>query len=530
MNTELLRQLPLGTSSFQKLRQLGQIYVDKTDKVYTLACQNGKYFLARPRRFGKSLLISTFESLFKYGMRDFHGLKIEKLWKEEEKLLVIRLDFSEAKSFRNLKEFELQFHDLIVEAFAPYGFRFELHGTSLISQLSTWFKKQALSSVVLLIDEYDAPLTSCLDRKDLFEDVRTELSRFYATLKSNDAALRFLFITGITKFNKTSIFSELNNLSDISLSAEYGSLLGYTHTEVQEYFSEYLISASETLGTTKEELLLELTEHYDGFCFEETAKQKVFAPWSLLRFFSSPERGLKDYWFESGGKPSVLIQYLQSHSLKNPKEYDKEQSLPLNVLSSSSDVENLSDVGLLTQAGYLTIKSVEYGDTVFLGYPNKEVKRAIAQLYLEQLLNGRVPGQVGAGPIVKVLSKDKPEAVFHILNRLFAAIDYARYPVRDESSLRAFVQVYFSGAGLNSRVEHHNAHGRADLEVEIGERTWIFEFKVSREGESAESKLQEELTQIQARRYGADSASKVLYRMALVFGLKERAFIKWGCC
>ena len=129
MNTELLRQLPLGTSSFQKLRQLGQIYVDKTDKVYTLACQNGKYFLARPRRFGKSLLISTFESLFKYGMRDFHGLKIEKLWKEDEKLLVIRLDFSEAKSFRNLKEFELQFHDLIVEAFAPYGFRFELHGT-----------------------------------------------------------------------------------------------------------------------------------------------------------------------------------------------------------------------------------------------------------------------------------------------------------------------------------------------------------------------------------------------------------------
>ena len=397
MNTELLRHLPLGKSSFEKLRQLGQIYVDKTEKVYSLACRNGKYFLARPRRFGKSLLISTFESLFKYGLRDFHGLEIEKLWKEDKEFLVVKLDFSEAKSFRNLKEFELQFHDLIVDAFAPYGFRFELHGTSLMSQLSTWFKKQAVSSVVLLIDEYDAPLTSCFDNFKLFEQGRRQLSRFYAVIKSNDGPLRFLFVTGITKFHNSSIFSELNNLSDISLSAEYGSLLGFTYEEVKKYFSEYLISASETLGTTQDELFKELTEHYDGFCFEETAKQKVFAPWSLLHFFSSPERGLKDYWFDSGGKPSPLVKYLQSHLLRNPEEYDKEQSLSLYVLRGSSDIENLSDVELLTLSGYLTIKSVEYGDTVFLRYPNKEAKKAIAQLYLQQQLNGQVLGQVGAG-------------------------------------------------------------------------------------------------------------------------------------
>ena len=216
-------------------------------------------------------------------------------------------------------------------------------------------------------------------------------------------------------------------------------------------------------------------------------------------------------------------------TLRNPQEYDKEQSLPLNVLSGSSDVETLSDVELLTQAGYLTIKSVEFGDTVFLGYPNKEVKRAIAQLYLEQLLNGKVPGQVGAGPIVKVLSEEEPEAVFHILNRLFAASDFVRYPVRDEASVRAFVQVYFSGAGLNARVEHHHAHGRTDLELEIGDRNWIFEFKFAREGENAEARLQEALAQIQATRYGGGSTSKVIYRMALVFGLKERSFRKWAC-
>ena len=383
MNTELLRQLPLGTSSFQKLRQLGQIYVDKTDKVYTLACQNGKYFLARPRRFGKSLLISTFESLFKYGMRDFHGLNIEKLWKEDKNYQVVRLDFSEVKSFRNIKEFDLQFHDLIVEAFAPYGFRFELYGTSLISQLSTWFKKQPLSSVVLLIDEYDAPLTACLDRKELFEDVRIELSRFYATLKSNDAALHFLFITGITKFIRTSIFPELNNLSDISFAAEFGSLLGYARQEVKKYFLGYLTSASEKLGLDRERLLKELTDHYDGFCFEETAKQKVFAPWSLLHFFSSPERGLKQYWFESAGKPNVLVKFLHSHTLKEPEEYGSGKSLALKVLGGSSDVENLSDIELLVQAGYLTIKKIQ-GTTAYVDYPNLEVRTAMDQLYLEK--------------------------------------------------------------------------------------------------------------------------------------------------
>ena len=163
MDTELIKKLPLGTSSFEKLRQLDQIYVDKTDRVFDLACQNGKFFLARPRRFGKSLLISTFESLFNYGLKDFKGLAIENLWKDEDRnYRVVRLDFSEAKTFRNSEEFKRQLFDLLLEAFAPYGFRFDPYGTALTTQLSSWFKSQPLSSVVLLIDEYDAPLTYCL--------------------------------------------------------------------------------------------------------------------------------------------------------------------------------------------------------------------------------------------------------------------------------------------------------------------------------------------------------------------------------
>ena len=218
--------------------------------------------------------------------------------------------------------------------------------------------------------------------------------------------------------------------------------------------------------------------HYDGFCFEESGTKKVFATWSLLNFFAQPDRGFKDYWFESGGRPAVLMEYLKSHTIKEPEEYARDKTISLSALTGSSDVETLSDIGLLTQAGYLTIKSVEFGNTVFLDYPNLEVKRAMAQLYTERLLDGKVAGQVGAGPIVKVLCEESAESVFHILNRLFLAIDYQRYPVRDEASLRAYVQVYFAGAGLDVKVEHHNAHGRSDLEVNAGNRHWIFEFKV----------------------------------------------------
>lgn len=531
MEENLLKRLPLGTSSFLALRDAGQIYVDKSEYIYKLASVRAKFFLARPRRFGKSLLVSTFESLFKNGIRDFKGLAIEKKWQDDKKYTVVRLDFSETRDFGEAAEFTLKLTSLLARKFRPAGFSYQENSVfSVTDQLSDWLQTQPVNRLVILIDEYDSPLTACLDTPEKFESVRRKLAGFYAVLKTNDEALRFLFITGITKFNKTSIFSELNNLSDISLSPEYGALLGYTHEEVEEYFGAYLESASQVLQKDKLQLVEELVDHYDGFCFEETAKQKVFSPWSLLKFFSSPIRGFKDYWFESGGRPSVLLKYLQSHSLRNPEEYGKGKSLPLNALTDSTEPSALSDVALLTQTGYLTIKAVEYGTTVFVGYPNKEVRTAIAQLYLEQLLDGRVAGQVGAGPIVKVLSEESAESLFHILNRLFLSIDYHRYPVKDESSVRAFVQIYFAGAGLEPIVERHHAHGRSDLEVRAGKRHWILEFKVSRKTEDLEIKLEEAVRQIEERRYGEQVFDSEKIRVALVYSLDRREFVRWKQC
>ncbi len=390
MTTNLKKRLPLGTSSFAKLRAVGQIYVDKTDKVYDLASQIGNFFLARPRRFGKSLLISTFESLFKYGLRDFEGLKISKLWKDEKKYQVVRLDFSEIKNFPSIQEFSVKLDSLLIGNFSSLGFSYTESKTILCStQISNWLKTLPSCSLVLLIDEYDAPLSACLDDPKLYEEVRKKLSEFYSVIKANDAALRFLFITGLTTFNKMTVFSDMNNLSDISLSPVFGFLLGYTHEEVQDYFSEYLSCASEKLGIEKEELFEELTKHYDGFCFEETAKQKVFAPWSLLHFFSAPERGLKGYWLDGPGKPTVIAKFLKSHALRVPEDFDSGKSVALSFLRGFSDVENLSDVDLLTQTGYLTLKRIQ-GTTAYVGYPNLEVRDAVTQFYRDQTLREKL--------------------------------------------------------------------------------------------------------------------------------------------
>ena len=484
-----------------------------------------KYFLARPRRFGKSLLISTFETLFRDGLKNFEGLKIEKLWKEVKTYSVVRLDFSRLKS-TDTEDFDSLLAEYLSHRFSAVGFTESARGGSILNQLEAFLKKLPDSSLVVLIDEYDAPLTTVINDQFGFARVREALSAFYALLKSNDRVIRFLFLTGIITFNKLSIFSELNNLNDISLSPRYGSLLGYTHIELKEYFSEYLVRASKLLGLDEVRLLDDLTKQYDGFCFEETARQKVFAPWSLLKFMAEPERGLKNYWFESGGKSSVLIQYMKTHILSNPKDYAKTKSIALSHLSGSSDVDGLSDVGLLTQAGYLTIKNVEY-ETAFVGYPNREVSSSMAQLYTEQILDGRNLVQVGASDVIRELFNGNAEAVFQLLNKAFLSIDYKNYPVRDESSVRTLAQVFLSCFGLEPSIEVHNNKGRSDLEVRAGITHWVFEFKVVREGESSEKRLEEAISQVLRQNHGKQHHVQELIRMVLIYSLQGRKFVKW---
>lgn len=522
-----LQMLPLGTSDFSTLRGRNQIYVDKTDQIYELARLPQKFFLSRPRRFGKSLLISTFESLFKYGLRDFSGLKIEKLWKEEKTYQVIRLDFSGIKNFSTYEEFQeklnIYFLDLMEQQDIRPRVPLKKDG---LRNFINWLAVQKSDSSVFLIDEYDAPLTACLNDPDLFEKVRGTLMDFYSEFKRFDGIVRFMFITGVTKFHKVSIFSELNNFSDLTLNPKYGTLLGYTPEETEHYFADYLRKAEKELNSDKDSLMQKLIRNYDGFCFDRFAEHRVFAPWSILKFLGEPELGFQNYWFESGGKPSALLQYMKSHILKKPDEYASEKSIILANLSGSSSVEGLSDIGLLTQAGYLTIKRVEYG-TAFLGYPNEEVKSSMAQLFTEQLLGGFSLVQIGAGGIITELIKGNAEGVFQFLNKAFLSIDYKDFPVKDESSARTLVQLLLSGFGLQPGVEVHNNKGRSDLEVEAGNFHWVFEFKAVRKGESPEAKLKEAIDQITLKGYGLQALNSNLIRVAIVYSIEKRSFVKW---
>ena len=206
--------------------------------------------------------------------------------------------------------------------------------------------------------------------------------------------------------------------------------------------------------------------------------------------------------------------------------YGKEKALALNILSGSSDVENLSDVGLLTQAGYLTIKRIQ-GTTAYVDYPNLEVRTAMAQLYLEQMLRGRTVEQIGAGNIAYLLANENAESVYHNLNHFLRGIDYRAYKEFKESSIQSFIQIYCAGAGLRARTEVHNNKGRSDLEVSSGFRHWVFEFKLVKDGESPEKKLREAEMQMKERSYGLSEAHLEIKRMALVFSLKDREFVKW---
>ena len=440
---EQRRLYPIGIQTFSKLREGNYVYVDKTELVYRMTHGASSYiFLSRPRRFGKSLLTSTLRSYFEGRKELFEGLAIKKLEKEWTSYPVLHFDMSLGKHL-DREGLEHYLGRRLSEWESIYG-RDE-NALMVNDRLESLIKRafeQTGQKVVVLIDEYDAPLTVCMNNPELFDFVRKKLSRLYASFKNYEGVIRFLFLTGITKFNKTSIFSELNTLTDISLSPRYGSLLGYTHEEVVEYFKNYLDRSAKALGIESDQLLDKLVSQYDGFCFEETVSKKVFAPWSLLSFFAEPERGFKNYWFESGGRPYALLEYLKSHALRHPEEYGKLKSIALTELTSSSDIKTLSDVALLTQAGYLTLKNI-VGTTAYVGYPNEEVKTSMAQLYTERLLAGHTVEQVGADNIAHRLASENIEDIFHLLNKLFGSIDYQKYPIRDEASVRAFVQVFF---------------------------------------------------------------------------------------
>lgn len=524
-----LKPLPLSCSGFPSLRNTGKIYVDKTDLIHSLCQYNGaQIFLARPRRFGKSLLVSTFESLFEFGLRDFKGLAIEKLWNDNAAFPVVHLDFSAVKEFINFKSFEELLDRTLVRCFKKTGFVFDpASQDDVIGQIDDWMDSVPDNSLVVLVDEYDAPLATCLHQPELFEKVQTLLSRFFLMLKARSMRLRFLFMTGVTKLSNTGIFSGLNNLEDISLESGYGTLLGYTESEILSNFGPHLERAAEVLGISKSTLLNSLRFNYDGFCFDRKASAHVYCPWSVLNFLKKPAEGFENYWYSSGGNPSVLLNYLKTHHLKEPMSYQETKRISLDELSASQPYAGLDENVLLAQTGYLTIKQVSVYGNVTLGYPNNEVASSLARLYARELLGGKVYDPADNIALKEVLAHDSLDKIVSRFNAVFNLLDYQNYPVSDEASCRSHLQMLMTGAEMVLSVEVHSALGRSDLEVDAGSRHWVFEIKYARTSDDADALLQQGIEQVRSRRYGEAPRRKELLRAVLVFDGSARAFSRW---
>ncbi len=523
-----LQPLSIGTSGFSQLRQAGQIYVDKTALIHELCSTTQKIFLVRPRRFGKSLLLSTFKSLFKYGLRDFKGLAIEKLWKKEPPCTVVRLDFSLAKIFSDFDDFKEGFFEMLRRDFRAAGFVYDRAGGGLLEQIKGWMSRLPAGSLVLLIDEYDAPLAACLHDEKLSASVGQLMRRFFLTVNAATDCLRFLFVTGITKLGNTGI-SEVNGLEDISLEPRYAALPGFDEEELERFFGPHLDQAQKVLNLDRKTLIDALRTHYAGFCFDEQAASRVFCPWSVLKFLDRPYNKFRSYWCESAGHPSVLMNFLKAHKMADPQMFDQPLTLEVAKLRAPLQCGAIPSPVLVAQAGYLGIKAAKSDGVVELGYPNEDVRSYMAALYADELLAGVRRDETGIVRLRNALGKGALEEAVDILNAVFEVLAHPRYPIVDEASCCAFLQVLLFGAAM-CPAQIHAAHGRSALEVDAGSRSWLFEIKFARKPKEAASLLLEDgVRRLQEDKHCASfSQDGSLMRACLVFVQQKRAFAQYA--
>ncbi|MBQ9274613.1 MAG: AAA family ATPase, partial [Succinivibrio sp.] len=316
-STELAR-LPLAAGSFSEIRTADQIYVDKTALVYQIAVSRAPHFLSRPKRFGKSMLVSTFETLFSKGLDAFEGLALEKLWHEDKTYKVLHLDFSQYADLNADKLSAMlsqRITDLMIDTaeVSPLDARGDFMAPGLVLERAC--DKVPISSLVLLVDEYDAPITHHLDDPVMREAIVGVINNFFASLKKCKESFRFIFVTGITRIAHVSLFSVFNNLKELTLTKGSAELVGFTEEEVHRYFHPYVENAAAVLDMTVEDVYSRLKTRYDGYRFTlDEDGQTLYNPWSVLSFLAAPEEGFDNYWYLSGGgTPSLLLENLKAH-------------------------------------------------------------------------------------------------------------------------------------------------------------------------------------------------------------------------
>jgi hypothetical protein len=484
-------KLPIDLQSFEIIRREGFLYVDKTPWIHRMLAEGRYYFLARPRRFGKTLMVSTLRNLFA-GNRDlFKGLWIDTHgnWSWEA-FPVILLDFN-AISHDTPENFKAGLTDRLNRIADEFGLKTEtiLLKEQFQSLILSLYRKTG-RPVVILIDEYDKPIIDHLGKGDSGLDIaranRDILKSFLGTLKGADVAshTRFVFITGVSKFSRVSIFSDLNNLIDITMDDRYAAMLGYTEEELSKDFGWHLQRLHERLKVSLSQVVEQLRGYYDGYRFSEAAIQ-VYNPFSLLRALELGR--IKNYWFESG-TPSFLIHLLRQ------SQYDLPQIEEMQVseqIFSVYELERLSIQALLFQTGYVTIKDVK--DRLFtLGYPNQEVKTS----FVESLLYSFAPPEKADGVsrfllLAGYLRAEDLQAFFETVNAIFATIPYTLKGAPNEAWFHTLFYLMVAASGVDAQNEILTSRGRIDLVVHFPDKTWIIEFKCSQSPEAGLKQIHE---------------------------------------
>jgi hypothetical protein len=459
-----MRLLPIGISDFKKLREENFIYIDKTQYIYKLMKEgSGYYFLSRPRRFGKSLLISTLEYLFKGERKLFNGLYIEDKWEWEKNFPVIRIDFSKdivkKEDYKRRVIIELEKNYVNNQIELENSLKKKEDDVALFEKLIISIYKKYGKKVVILVDEYDKPILDVIEKIKEAQEVRKELKAFYSVLKGLDRYIKFVLITGVSKFSKVSLFSGLNQLKDISLNERYGNICGYTQEELELYFKDYLKGLN----------LQEIKEWYNGYSF---LQDKVYNPFDILLYLDSKK--FKNYWYETGNT-EFLFKLLKNKDYQLPfltKAYYT------NDILDKFDINYISIEALMFQTGYLTIKEIEKVDeeeVYILNYPNKEVRQSFNRELLRY-----ITGEYKENNITKLKLAIINEDIQEIKNQIEIFLESISYEIlRNEYVYQAAIYGLVYSIGYSIVIEDSTSKGRIDLTILVNRSiVYIIEFKV----------------------------------------------------
>ena len=504
---------PIGIQTFEEVRKLDNLYIDKTEYIYRMTHTDGKYFfLSRPRRFGKSLLVSTFQSYFEGKKELFEGLAIEKLEKEWNTYPVLHFDLSKGKHME--KE---QLNRYLLDVIEKQEARFDCKSNKIdvnirLDDLINAVYQKTGKQVVVLIDEYDAPLLDVAHEKEKLDELRNTMRNFYSPLKGNESMLRFVFMTGITKFSQLSIFSELNNIKNVSMDEPYAGICGITKEELLTQMSDDIDALAGHLELSREETIQELKDHYDGYHFCWPSPD-VFNPYSLLNCFADGR--MDDYWFGSG-TPTYLINMMRKYDFLPT---DLGEAIEVGKKDFDAPTETMTTiVPLLYQSGYVTIKGYDKPTKLYLlALPNQEIRVGLYGSLLPHYLTDKsAKANTTIAKMSVLVKKGDMNAAFCLLNDFLETVPYCDNTHYEGHWQQTLYIMFALLTNYDILVEQHTAKGRIDITMETADTIYVMELKFNKSAEEA-------LAQIEAKHY-ADAfkmSGKKMVKIGLNFSVKD---------